>query len=107
MAKQEKGPTEEFKVKGHALLTKVREIVHEANVRRIIIEDGEGKTLIEVPLTMVSWASCPGRRRGYRSDRGTGDQLLDPIVHTDVIRVEQKLTEGRDRRPLSRTRGFR
>lgn len=57
MAKQEKGPTEEFKVKGYALLTKVREIVHEGNVRRVIIEHGKGKTLIEVPLTMVSWAS--------------------------------------------------
>jgi hypothetical protein len=68
-AKQEKGPTEEFKVKEEALLTKVREIVHEANVRRIIIEDGEGKTLIEVPLTMVSWASWsrPSPRLSERS----------------------------------------
>jgi hypothetical protein len=52
MAEQGKGPTEEFKVKGEALLTKVREIVHEGNARRIIIKDGEGKTLIEVPLTV-------------------------------------------------------
>jgi hypothetical protein len=74
MAKQEKGPTEEFKVKEEALLTKVREIVHEGNVRRIIIKDGEGKTLIEIPLTMASWRPGRARRRGYRSDRGTGDQ---------------------------------
>lgn len=52
MADQGKSPTEEFKVKGEALLSKVREIVHEGNVRRIIIKDGEGKTLIEVPLTL-------------------------------------------------------
>jgi hypothetical protein len=30
----------------------VKEIVHEGNVRRINIKDSEGKTLIEVPLTL-------------------------------------------------------
>jgi hypothetical protein len=52
MAEQQKGPTEEFKVKGEALLSKVKEIVHEGNVRRIIIKGSDGKTLIEVPLTL-------------------------------------------------------
>jgi hypothetical protein len=33
-----------LKVKGHALLTKVRESVHGGNVHKIMIEDGEGKT---------------------------------------------------------------
>lgn len=52
MAKQESNRTEELKVKGDALLSKVKEIVHQGNVRRIKIKDGEGKTLIEVPLTV-------------------------------------------------------
>jgi hypothetical protein len=52
MADQENRLTEELKVKGDALLSKVREIVHEGNVRRIFIKDSEGKTLIEVPLTV-------------------------------------------------------
>jgi hypothetical protein len=52
MAEQENRWTEDFKVKGDALLGKVKEIVHQGNVRRIIIKDGEGKTLIEVPLTV-------------------------------------------------------
>jgi Flp pilus assembly pilin Flp len=43
---------EEFKVNGEALLTKVKEILHEGNVRRIIIKDEKGQTLIEVPLTI-------------------------------------------------------
>jgi hypothetical protein len=30
----------------------VREVVHEGNVRRIIIKDAGGKALIEVPLTV-------------------------------------------------------
>jgi hypothetical protein len=44
--------TEELKVKGDALLGKVKELAHEGNVRRIIIKDSSGKTLIEVPLTV-------------------------------------------------------
>ena len=49
---QEKVWTEELKVQGEALLGKVKELAHEGNVRRIIIKDGQGKTLIEVPLSV-------------------------------------------------------
>jgi hypothetical protein len=49
---QEKVWTEELKVQGEALLGKVKELAHEGNVRRIIIKDGQGKTLIEVPLAV-------------------------------------------------------
>jgi Domain of unknown function (DUF4342) len=44
--------TEELKVQGDALLGKVREIAHEGNVRRITIKDSNGKSLIEIPLTL-------------------------------------------------------
>jgi hypothetical protein len=44
--------TEEFKVTGEALLSKVRELAHEGNVRRVIIRNEEGKNLIDIPLTM-------------------------------------------------------
>jgi hypothetical protein len=44
--------TEELKVQGDALLGKVKELAHEGNVRRIIIKDAKGKTLLEVPLTV-------------------------------------------------------
>jgi hypothetical protein len=43
---------EELKVQGDALLSKVKELAHEGNVRRIIIKDSRGQTLIEVPLTV-------------------------------------------------------
>jgi Domain of unknown function (DUF4342) len=49
---QEKVWTEELKVQGEALLGKVKDLAHEGNVRRIIIKDGQGKTLIEVPLAV-------------------------------------------------------
>ncbi len=43
---------ETYEVEGSDLLSKVKEIVHEGNVRRIIIKNGDGKQLIEVPLTV-------------------------------------------------------
>jgi Domain of unknown function (DUF4342) len=43
--------TEEFRVKGEELLAKIKELIHEGNIRRIIIKDREGKTMIEFPLT--------------------------------------------------------
>jgi hypothetical protein len=44
--------TEEFRVDGEQLVAKLKEILHEGNIRRIIIKDKEGRTLIEVPLTI-------------------------------------------------------
>jgi hypothetical protein len=43
---------EEFRVSGERMVGKVKELVHEGNIRRVIIKDAEGKTLIEVPLTI-------------------------------------------------------
>ena len=44
--------TEEFKVSGEAVVAKIKELVREGNVRRIIIKNEEGSTLIEIPLTI-------------------------------------------------------
>lgn len=41
-----------FSVKGEDLLRKVREIIHEGNVNRIIIKNEEGKTYLEIPVTI-------------------------------------------------------
>lgn len=43
---------EEFKVSGEELLAKVKELIHEGNIRRIIIKNEKGQTLIELPLTL-------------------------------------------------------
>jgi ribosomal 30S subunit maturation factor RimM len=45
-------PTEEFTVNGEELLGKVKSLINEGNIRRIIIKDESGKTLVELPLTM-------------------------------------------------------
>jgi hypothetical protein len=43
---------EEFKVKGDELLGRVRELIREGNVRRVTIKNSDGKTMLEIPLTI-------------------------------------------------------
>lgn len=43
---------EEIKVKGQELVKKVKELIHEGNIRRIIIKNNEDKILLEIPLTV-------------------------------------------------------
>jgi hypothetical protein len=55
MTEESKDPKtrfEEFRVSGGEILNKVKEIIHEGNVRRIIIKDEHGKTFMEIPLTV-------------------------------------------------------
>jgi hypothetical protein len=42
----------EFRVRGEELMRKVREIIHEGNVRRIVIKDEKGTPYLEIPLTV-------------------------------------------------------
>ena len=43
--------TESFKVAGNQLVDAVKKLLHEGNVRRVIIKQ-EGKTIVEFPLTV-------------------------------------------------------
>jgi hypothetical protein len=43
---------EEFRVSGEEVIKKIKELIKEGNVRRIIIKNEEGKTLVEFPLTL-------------------------------------------------------
>jgi hypothetical protein len=49
---EEKVTVEEFKISGNDLVVKVKELIHEGNIRRIIIKNEEGRVLIEIPLTV-------------------------------------------------------
>ena len=48
----DKKKMDEFKVKGEELLSKVKEIIHQGNIRKIIIKNDSGKTYLEVPVTI-------------------------------------------------------
>jgi hypothetical protein len=43
--------TEEFKVEGERLLARIKELIHEGNIRRVMIKDKDGKVMIEFPMT--------------------------------------------------------
>jgi hypothetical protein len=48
---EEKTRTEEFRVDGEKLIGKIKEVIHEGNIRRIIIKDKDAKTVLEIPMT--------------------------------------------------------
>ena len=44
--------TEEFKVSADDLVKTVKKLIHEGNIRRILIKDDKGKTLMDIPATV-------------------------------------------------------
>lgn len=51
METQNKSTYESIKVDGSQLIDSVKKLIHEGNVRRIVISQ-EGKTIVEFPLTL-------------------------------------------------------
>jgi hypothetical protein len=48
-----KSAREEFKVSGEKVVQKIKELIKEGNVRRIIIINEKGETMMEIPLTFA------------------------------------------------------
>ena len=44
--------TEQHRVSGENLLARVKELIHQGNIRRIIIKNDDGKAILEIPLTV-------------------------------------------------------
>ena len=63
----------EIHVMGSNLVEKVKELIHEGNVQRIIIKNEQGFTLAEIPVTLAAIgmiaAPCSGSRGCDRRDR--------------------------------------
>lgn len=43
--------TEKMRVRGEALVAKVKELLHEGNVQRIAVKDSDGHSVMEIPVT--------------------------------------------------------
>jgi hypothetical protein len=43
---------EEFKLTGSEVIEKIKELIHQGNIRRIILKDDSGKAILEIPLTL-------------------------------------------------------
>ena len=52
MTEEKKTRKEEVKYTGGEIIDKVKELIHEGNIRRITIKNETGDTLIEIPLTL-------------------------------------------------------
>jgi hypothetical protein len=48
---------EEIKVAGKELVEKVKELIHEGNVHRLIIKNEQGQVMIEIPVTVAAIAA--------------------------------------------------
>lgn len=51
MTVEQREQSTRMRLRGQALVDKVKELVHEGNVRRIIIRNEAGHTVIEIPVT--------------------------------------------------------
>ena len=49
---EEKVHSEEFRVNGEELIARIKNLIKEGNIRRVIIKDKEGKIVFEIPLTL-------------------------------------------------------
>lgn len=45
---------EEIQVLGRDLVDKVRELIHEGNVQRIVVKDDHGNTFVEIPVSVAA-----------------------------------------------------
>ena len=45
------GNSQEFQLTGDSVIAKIQELVHEGNVRRIVVKHPDGHTIVEFPLT--------------------------------------------------------
>jgi hypothetical protein len=52
MNQQRTDRTQEFTLNGDEVVAKVKELIHEGNIRRITIKNEDGRTMLEVPLTI-------------------------------------------------------
>jgi hypothetical protein len=44
--------TEEFAFSGDTLLAKIKDLIREGNIRRVLIKNEEGRVLVDIPLTV-------------------------------------------------------
>jgi repressor of nif and glnA expression len=66
-AKTKKVYTEEFSIESENLIEKVKELLHEANITRIIVKNEKDNVLLEIPATvgvvgvvLVPWLAALG-----------------------------------------------
>jgi len=102
---------EQFKVHGKDLVDRIRELIHEGNVRRIIVKDERGHTFMEIPLTvatvgviavpvlaavgaiatLVSKFDVAVERAGHAHPAGSGPQTSSSVTDSTVGAREEQM----------------
>jgi hypothetical protein len=49
---QQQARTQEFSVTGEQVVDFIKKILHEGNIRKIVLKDESGKPLLEIPVTI-------------------------------------------------------
>lgn len=49
---EQKVHTEEFELQGEQIVTKIKELLRQGNIRRVTIKNDDGKTIVDFPLTV-------------------------------------------------------
>lgn len=52
MSETKRTVTEEIQITGDKLLSTVKDLLHEGNVRHIVLKNAEGQTILEFPVTV-------------------------------------------------------
>ena len=45
--------TEQFKVYGHEVINKIKALIKEGNIRRIVVKNEKGQVMMEIPVTFA------------------------------------------------------
>lgn len=90
---QDRVTVEEFKISGDALVAKIKELVHQSNIRRIIIKNESGHTLIEIPLTVGVIGGAVGA--AFFPVVAALGVIGAMVAHLTVV-VERQTTSGTD-----------
>ena len=90
---------EEVKLQAENLVEKVKELIHEGNVRRIIIKDEKGNTFIEIPVTVAAVAAVAAP---VLAAVGTIAAL---VAHFTIVVVRSKQASAGEEKKESSDRG--
>lgn len=82
---------EEIRVRGAELTGVIKRVLHEGNVRRVVVKDGRGRTVLEVPVTVgvIAFAVAP---------------VLTAVGALAALAVEWTIQIERDTRAAPRSR---
>jgi len=81
--------TEEFKVSGSEILEKIKEIIKQGNAHRIIFKTDDGRTFMEIPLTV-------GLAGTLIAPRGAAIGAIAALASNLTIVVEREEKKGEE-----------